>query len=555
MKKIIYLTLAIITFNTIALSQENNLPAESIYIHTNSTTFITGESLLYKVYCFENSNNILSSISKIAYIELFNSKGESLSRNKIELNSGVGNNEIFISTNFETGKYKLVGYTSWMQNNSNNKYFETEITIINPFKPFQNKVEKKTPKRFEKIETSNANNEISLVLNKKIFSPRKKIIIDIEKKELKNELGNFSLSVRKLDSLQFNSSTTSNANILNQNVQQASFLPEVRGELLSGRISTENPNKSLINNNVALSFTGEKFDLKIFKTNANGEFHFVLDKNISNTNALLQVLDDETNDYKIILNNPTSILMEKNETEEIYINPNFVNQIEERLISCQILNTYAEQDTISTNQQFVPFYHPNQTDYILDDYKRFPTLKETVIEIIPSVYFKKNNDQYSLHIRDYVTSGDSYGKALVLIDGLMIQNVNELFNYNTKNIYKISVVNKAYVYGSKIFSGLISIITFDKNYTSIPKEIIPFSIERYRSSAKYITPNYENPDDFKRIPDFRYQLLWNPAIKMDQEKSSVEFYTSDIKGNFEIILEGFTNNGKHIVVKEYFSVQ
>ena len=52
MKKIIYLTLAIITFNTIALSQENNLPAESIYIHTNSTTFITGESLLYKVYCF-----------------------------------------------------------------------------------------------------------------------------------------------------------------------------------------------------------------------------------------------------------------------------------------------------------------------------------------------------------------------------------------------------------------------------------------------------------------------------------------------------------------------
>ena len=71
-------------------------------------------------------------------------------------------------------------------------------------------------------------------------------------------------------------------------------------------------------------------------TNANGEFHFVLDKNISNTNALLQVLDDETNDYKIILNNPTSILMEKDEPEEIYINPNFVNQIEERLISCQI---------------------------------------------------------------------------------------------------------------------------------------------------------------------------------------------------------------------------
>src|SRR5690606_34889206 len=113
--------------NTIAVCQENKFPAESIYIQANSSTFITGETLLYKVYCFENSRANLSQISKAAYVEIINSNGQRLVRNKIELINGIGSAEIFITTNFESGRYKLIGYTSWMQNNADNKYFETEL--------------------------------------------------------------------------------------------------------------------------------------------------------------------------------------------------------------------------------------------------------------------------------------------------------------------------------------------------------------------------------------------------------------------------------------------
>ena len=555
MRKFIYLIIAVFTFNAIALSQENSFPTESIYIHTNSETFISGESLLYKIYCFENSNNNLSKISKIAYVELFNSKGISLTRNKIELTDGIGNNEIFISTNYETGKYKLVGYTSWMQNNSSNKYFETEITIINPFKPFQNKEEKKSFNKFQKNSKNDSNHDLLLSLNKKTFSSREKITLQIENKELKSTSNNFSISVRKIDSLNFDNSNNVISQKSSEKISTISYLPELRGELLSGKITTENPSKKLENNDVALSFTGEKLDLKVFRTNSNGTFNFILDKNITNNNAFIQVLDDESNDYKIILDNPTTTkLIGTNTNDEIYINPNFVNQIEERLISCQIQNTYDTQDIFKNDKTFFPFYNPNQTDYILDDYKRFPSFKETIIEIIPSVYFKQNKEQYNLNIRVYVTSGDSYGKAMVLVDGLLIQNLNELFNYNTKNIYKISVINKPYVYGSRIFSGVISIITFDKNYSLIPKEVTPITIERYSTSTKYNQPNYNNTD-LERIPDYRYQLLWKPNLEINNEKKSIEFYSSDIKGNFEITLEGFTDNGKHIVLKEYFSVE
>ena len=554
MKKLLFITFLLLVNNS-GLCQENSFSAESMYIHTNSKTFITGESLLYKASCFENSSNKLSSISKIAYIELYNSKGENLSRNKIELINGIGNNEIFISTNLETGKYKLVGYTSWMQNNPTNKYFETEVTIINPFKPFQNKEEIKLYNNTIKVNKNDSNNNLSLQLNKKIFSPREKITLQIENKELKNPSNNFLISVRKIDSLNFNDSKNTPSEKINEKINTISFLPELRGELLSGKIINENQNINVKDISIALSLTGEKFDFKIFKTNEKGEFNFILDKNIKNSKAYIQVIDDNSNQFKIILANPTTThLNNNNSNSDIYINPNFISQIEERLIACQILNSYNSKKSEINNSGFFPFYYPNQTDYILDNYKRFPSFKETILEIIPAVYFKRKKGQYSLHIKDYITYGDSYGKALVLVDGLMIQNANELFNYNTKNIYKISVINKPYVYGSRIFSGIISIITFDKNYTLIPKEVTPITIERYSSSTEYVQTNYNNTD-LERIPDYRYQLLWNPNLEINTEKKIVEFYSSDIKGNFEITIEGFTDNGKHIVVKEYFSVE
>lgn len=555
MKKLIYISLSLFLLNYIAVGQQGNFPAEYMYIQTNSATYITGETLLYKVYCFENSKTNLTQISKTAYVEILNNQGERLVRNKIELVNGIGNAEIFIGTNFNTGKYKLVGYTSWMQNNDTNKYFEKELTIINPFKPFQNNEESSANEpHYIKQTDYKSTNSIALTLDKNMFSTREKITLKIDKNGLKNGLGSFTLAVRKMDSLHFSSKPYS-FEVPIEKVNSIKLLPELRGELLSGSISNENKNISVKDISVGLSLTGKNFDFKIYKTDKNGTFNFILDKNISNNEAYIQVIDANPENFKITLDEPVSSMVDYSDLKSsLYINPDFINQIEERLVACQVLNSYAVFNTSIKDSVYAPFYYPLHTDYILDEYKRFPTFKETISEVVSGVYYRYKKKRYILNVNNFDSFSDSYGEPLVLVDGLLIQNANELFQFNPKQIYKISVINTPYVYGSKIFSGIISVITFENNFITTSKEVVPITLERYITSLESLKPTYET-NILDRIPDYRYQLLWNPNLVLSESISSIAFYASDVKGRFEITLEGFNEKGEHVVIQEYFSVK
>jgi CTP-dependent riboflavin kinase len=70
----------------------------------------------------------------------------------------------------------------------------------------------------------------------------------------------------------------------------------------------------------------------------------------------------------------------------------------------------------------------------------------------------------------------------------------------------------------------------------------------------YYQPNYEKDfDKLKHIPDYRTQLYWNPNMTLDQKE--ITFYTSDIKGIYQVKIEGFTNEGKYISAVKYFRVE
>jgi hypothetical protein len=73
-----------------------------------------------------------------------------------------------------------------------------------------------------------------------------------------------------------------------------------------------------------------------------------------------------------------------------------------------------------------------------------------------------------------------------------------------------------------------------------------------RKSKEYYSPNYPN-ESLRRIPDYRYQLLWNPEVKFNDEP--LRLFTSDLNGEFEINLEGFTEDGKPISITKTFYVE
>ena len=76
-------------------------------------------------------------------------------------------------------------------------------------------------------------------------------------------------------------------------------------------------------------------------------------------------------------------------------------------------------------------------------------------------------------------------------------------------------------------------------------------------SKNYYQQSYEGDlkDDYKRLPDFRYQLIWLPNFNTKNKQEKIQFFTSDITGKFEVSLEGFTNSGKPVSLKKKFSVK
>ena len=106
---------------------------EKVFVHTNKTVYLTGESMWFKCYVTDD-NNRLSYLSKICYVELLGNDKRPVLQAKISIDSGTGNGSIIIPASIRTGNYEVRAYTNWMKNFEPSFYFRQQIGIINPAK-------------------------------------------------------------------------------------------------------------------------------------------------------------------------------------------------------------------------------------------------------------------------------------------------------------------------------------------------------------------------------------------------------------------------------------
>jgi hypothetical protein len=563
--KKIFIVLFIITGSNIWAQKDTPIisTSETVYLHINANSFVSGETLFYKLYCLNPENFKQSKISKVAYLELIGANNQVLFKHKLFLTNGIAEGDFFIPSSFKTGTYKLLAYTKWMQNKLESKSFESEITIINPFQSdSENKISSKNSVIYESLEVSNSG--LTINLDKKKFTTRELINLKFSIQDEFLKKGKYSISIRKIQDLpaitkinptDFKSSDSDKKIVLEESNY---FLPELRGEIISGKISTKNNLNSVSNISVSLSIPGKSFATKFVKTNSDGKFYFSLDKAYFDPNIVIQVVDKSKDDLVLSLDDSFSINKTNLNFENDYtLSSDLKSIIEEHSIASQIENTYytKKADTLAKITYPALFYEPFVNEYILDNYNRFPTIKETIIEVVKEVNYNKNDGKYSLRLNDYNPYTDVDESPLVLIDGLVVQDINELFEYKASDIYKICTINSGYTYGNKLFSGLISFITKKQDFESKLSGdfIVKRKIELPLLKKNYFKPNYTDKSTLNRIPDYRYQLLWLPEL--DINATNISFYTSDKIGTFEIVIEGFSDEGIPVYLKEYFDVE
>ncbi len=582
MKKIKIIILLIITFSiqTIYSQNGNNsyidsynfTPKENIFLHYNTSLLFAGEYFYYKVYCNNATRNQLSTLSKVAYVELINEDKQQVFRHKISLKNGLGQGDFFISTTIPSGNYKIIAYTQWMKNGGKDYFFQGDISIINPYLANQNSIMDTTNVSTnyfseDPIET-NISNYLKLTTNGNNFKKREKVSVSITNLKETGGFGNYSISVRKLDTI--NSSERRSAKDYKKNYSTHGISknkkdsevhnPEINGGIISGSIINISTNLPAEGENVSISIPGENFIFKTTTTDENGIFNLSIKENHIKETGIIQVLGEDRDNFSVEITETSSVDLSQLKFNSFKITPSIKEMILERSVYNQIENGYyaIKPDTIVSLPIQKPFYSEyDSTIYTLDDYARFSTIKDVFIEIIENVWTTKNKKgDRVFYVRNYTDNNKNY-LPLIFVDGVLIQNHNHLLEYKANKIKKIEILQGEAHFGTTIYQGVIIVETIDHDYKNLLKGDFLKELKLFNSqpTKNYFHQVYNNNNkSSQHIPDFRNQLLWNPTITLNTKEQEIIFYTSDNTGDYEICLEGFTVYGKPITLRKVINV-
>ena len=520
--------------------------AETVFLHTNANAFFPGETLYYKLYCNTSYPNGIT--SKVGYVELVNNDRKVVFSHKLFFESGAADGDFFVNPSLPTGSYKLLAYTNVILN-SPSKIFQIDVNIINPFQ-----VLGKSPTITERAtaNTATPGGSTYSVLESQSYTKRQKVSINLQSIFQQFPNSNLSISVRKNDKL----GTSSNHSAMDylkekpvSDLTEIKILPEWRGEIIEGSISGANVN----NVPVALSIPGRNFAFKVSNTDASGNFILNIDKPHTSPDVYLQVIGANRDQLSVVTKPRPQPDYGQLYINDYYPSPKDAEAIRERSIAAQIQNAYytRKADTLASAEPTKLFFESVERKFVLDDYTRFPTFAATIIEVVEGAYFERNGDKYSLFVRDNNPGRAIYAPTLVLVDGLMLQYNADLFAYNAAGIDHISTTSGVYLYGPTAFNGIISVVTKKQDFVSGDKTILKTEILRPMADKNYFKQIHDNSVVDLKIPDYRYQLLWLPEVK----SHAVTFYTSDVAGTFDLIVEGFSADGDPISLSESFVIQ
>ena len=539
----------------------NEIPKEQVYLHVNSSLLFSGEKLLYKFYAINADTRKLSELSKIGWVVLVNSEKEIVFKHKLNLEEGQSYSEFFIPSDLQSGAYKLLGYTAWMLNAEEN-YFEQDIQILNPYqKNNEGLILQENAESTSENKTKEASADLELTLNKTSFSTREEIVLNLE--NTTGILGDFSVSVRRIDSFSkpmLLKSTNFNKFYKNKswNFSDTLILPEVRGSLISGKISLKD-NSLLKSKNLIISFPGAESQVNIVSIDEKGEFSFTINKELVVDELLVQLTDHTKSDFDVELFPTTPPDFSSLNFKKPVVQTGFRDYILEKSINNQIENAYSatKADRTVFPKDYGYFFEDKLLKFNLDDYTRFPKVTQTFVEIIEFGRVRRNRDgTHNIMVRNQNTNGEFTLPALLIVDGVVVQNHDKLVSFDAERIKSIGLLRSKYFLGPAVYEGIVVVETKEGDFPKVFREdyIKSSKINTTQVGKKYYHPNYKN-EMLERIPDYRYQLNWIPELTLTESNEQISFYTSDLTGKFEIDIEGFTSNGKAVSIRKTFQVE
>lgn len=194
------------------------------------------------------------------------------------------------------------------------------------------------------------------------------------------------------------------------------------------------------------------------------------------------------------------------------------------------------------------------TRYHLDDYNRFPTVREICVEFIPELTFSRvgNKWRIRMNIAD-ATESRHYlqDNILVMMDGVVLTDHGMLADFDALLLEDIDIYRQAVAIGELSFNGVVNFIS-KKNYVTalqFPQNtrVVDFKGVSYPVAYTGSAPEGE---------DLRQLLFWHPALTLPASGSlHIPIRTPAYAGRFRIVAQGRLQDGTPLHAEYTFEVE
>jgi hypothetical protein len=539
---------------------------EEIYLHIDRKKYIAGENIWFSIYTIDRKTGKISARSAVAYVELLNPWNKPVIQTRFQLSGGRGEGNFLLPDSISSGIYTVRAYTNWMKNFLPHNCFSFDINVYNPFKGsyFWRKVESAVSSDIRLINLPNKNESTINLRADTFYGRREKVSLKIglaNKKTDQSGITEMSISVTPAD-VYASCRWLNDYMIPGTDSKQYRF--ESDGHFLSGKIKYRESNVSDPSDFLYMSIQGKVAEFKYAVIDTAGHFTFVLPLDDKLRNLILQPEHADNNMILEIEPSFSWILPESYTYKETF-NDSLLDAFSGLSFNYQaakIYGTRLKKEIVTNdtgNLKKRRFYGIPEMEIFLDDYIRLPVMQEVFFELVPGVLLRSIKSGYDVKIVNPLTGNYYSEPPLVMIDGVIINDLNVLADLNPDIVEKIEVVKTPYLIGDLILHGIVNVITRSGDFSNItiPDYAVVLPYRVIDKPDIFIAPDYtDKQNSLSRIPDLRNTLYWNPSVKTDRNgEAQIEFWTSDLPGTYTINIQGISATGEKVSLNKSFMVR
>ena len=548
---------------------------EKVYVTTDKECYLAGENLWCSVFCIDSATGKYSSLSSVAYLDFFS--GEKLeSTIKVALVKGRGCGKLQIPFSFATGNYSIVAYTRKDGGDSQGEFNGKIVTVFNTL----------TSERVKGgVELAGIDEDIKGIGKAIPFTESR---VAIEAQNVKGEslpvkisnLGDqpmqVSVSIYHMDSLvkSIGERGYDNTSLLDRSGQFAVTADEeYAGEVIRARLFKNGKpatGEDAAGVYVYMSAMGNTDDVYVANADSLGYLMYYTNNISGKRDLLFDVVEDATQTSKFKRDSVSSSEYKVELVKKEYmhtpakipvlkISQALKPHLERRSMMMKVERGF-EADTLYNLMRMRSndfFGAVTPIVYNLDDYTRFPVMREVVFEYVENLRIREvdgkdgfvvqwNNTPVSYLLSRY--------NSLILLDGVPVRDHSIIIDMDPLLVKQIIIYPRRYVLNHFVFDGIVKFNTYkgDMGGKELWKNTTLVNYDAVQYPAAFLGDRVKDNSGY---PKYNSTIYWNPVLEVDSgEEFAFECVKPQYSGEFKIVVEGMDTSGNAIYMEKMIFV-